>query len=223
MNLTAPVNKKNSGKVAYLTFDDGPSKHTDQLLEILKRYSVKGTFFVIANRSPYGIRMYKKMMRHGHVIGNHSYSHDYSRIYSSKKLFFADFYRMERLLSRVTGRKPRLFRFPGGSNTTIGYSQGGHKTMQSIKAALRSRNYPYFDWTIDSHDSLRPYLSPRQMIRNVLQESQRQSKCSLLFHDFSDISVKALPAIIQGLKRQGFRFDVLSSHSYNYHLGEGNS
>ncbi|SFE33610.1 Peptidoglycan/xylan/chitin deacetylase, PgdA/CDA1 family [Paenibacillus algorifonticola] len=213
--------KKDKVKVAYLTFDDGPSKNTDQILKILKQHQIKGTFFVLANKSPFGIRMYRKMLKAGHSIGNHTYSHDYSKIYRSKKDFLADFYRMERFLQRIIGNKPRLFRFPGGSNTRLGYSIGGQKTMLSIKTALRSRKYRYFDWTIDSQDTSSPSTASGQIIRNILRESRLKRKCIILFHDFSDASLAALPAVIRGLKRQGFCFDVLSKSSYNYQIAEG--
>lgn len=213
--------KKDMVKVAYLTFDDGPSKNTEQILKILKKHRIKGTFFVLGNKSRFGIRMYREILRSGHRIGNHTYSHDYSKIYRSKKDFFADFYRMERFLHRIIGIKPRLFRFPGGSNTPLGYSIGGPKTMLSIKTALRSRKYRYFDWMIDSQDSWSNSPAPGQIIRNILRESRLKRKCIILFHDFSDASLVALPAVIQGLKRQGFCFDVLSKSSFNYQIVEG--
>ncbi|MGD8188509.1 polysaccharide deacetylase family protein [Brevibacillus ginsengisoli] len=221
MKASSHKAKKATDKVAYLTFDDGPSKNTNKILAILKQHRIKGTFFVVANQSPYGIRMYKKIFRHGHTIGNHSYSHNYSKIYRNKKAFFADFYRMERFLHSMIGFKPRLFRFPGGSNTRMGYSQGGKKTMLSIKAALQSRKYRYCDWTIDSHDSYTPPPTPRQVVQKVLSESSLQPKCIILFHDYSDVSVVALPVIIRRLKSQGFRFDVLTRRSYNYQIAEG--
>lgn len=208
-------------KIAYLTFDDGPSKNTNQILKILKRYGTKGTFFVLGKETPYGLRMYQKILQEGHVLGNHTYSHDYSKIYSSKKGFFQDFSRLEKLIIKTTGFKPRLFRFPGGSNTKLIPAKEGPLLMRSVKAELKSRKYRYCDWTIDSHDSRLPRLSARQITNRVLNESKGNTRCILLFHDFSDNSTAALPTIIKGLKAQGFRFGVLSLNSYNYQIAEG--
>ncbi|MFB8377302.1 polysaccharide deacetylase family protein [Paenibacillus taichungensis] len=219
---TRPKNRRYD-KIAYLTFDDGPSKYTNQILDILKRHNIKATFFVLGNTSSYGLKMYRKMKRLGHSIGNHTYSHHFNRIYRSPKAFFADFYRMERLLQRVIGIRARLFRFPGGSNTKRGSITGGSRTMDSIKKELCSRGYLYCDWTIDSLDSSIPWPTPKQIIAKVLQESRFQHKCIILFHDFSDCGVLALSAVIRGLKKQGYRFDRLSTRSYNYQIKEGGS
>jgi peptidoglycan/xylan/chitin deacetylase (PgdA/CDA1 family) len=213
--------KKSSSKVAHLTFDDGPSKNTEKLLAVLAQHKVRGTFFVNGREDSQSKLMYKKIKRSGHAIGNHTYSHDYSQIYKSRKAFFADFYRMERFLHRIIGIKPRLFRFPGGSNNRIGYSIGGQRTLMSIKAGLRKKNYRYFDWTIDSQDSAHSPPAPRQMINHILRMSRLQPKCIILFHEFSDNALYALPAVIRGLKRQGFRFDLLSIRSFNYQIAEG--
>ncbi|MCP3746734.1 polysaccharide deacetylase family protein [Paenibacillus sp. A3M_27_13] len=204
-------------KLAYLTFDDGPSKNTNQILRILRRYRIKGTFFVLGKETPYGLSMYRKIIRQGHVLGNHTFSHDYAKIYSNKEGFLQDFDRLEQLLIRSVGFRPRLFRFPGGSNTRLIPA----KVIRSIKAELRSRKYRYCDWTIDSLDSRLPRLSPSQISANVLNESRGKSRCIILFHDFADNSTAALPVIIKGLRAQGFRFGVLSLQSYNYQFAEG--
>lgn len=219
---TRPKNRRYD-KVAYLTFDDGPSKYTNQILNILKRHNIKATFFVLGNTSSYGLRMYRKMKRLGHSIGNHTYSHHFNRIYSSPKAFFADFYRMERLLQRVIGIRARLFRFPGGSNTERGYDIGGRRTMESIKKKLGARGYRYCDWTIDSQDSSLPRPTPKEIASKVLRESRNQRRSIILCHDFSEDSVLALPSIIRGLKEQGYRFDRLTTRSYNYQIKEERS
>jgi peptidoglycan/xylan/chitin deacetylase (PgdA/CDA1 family) len=208
-------------KVAYLTFDDGPSKNTNQILRILRRYGIKGTFFVLGKETPYGLSMYRKIIRQGHVLGNHTFSHDYAKIYSSKEGFFQDFDRLEQLLIRSVGFRPRLFRFPGGSNTRLIPAKEGPHLIRSIKAELKYRKYRYCDWTIDSLDSRLPRLSPSQISANVLKESRGKSRCIILFHDFADNSTVALPVIIKGLRAQGFRFCVLSPQSYNYQIAEG--
>lgn len=223
MKVNTHSTHRRHDKIAYLTFDDGPSMYTNQILDILKQHNIKATFFVVGNSSPYGLRMYRKLKRLGHSIGNHTYSHRFERIYRSQADFLADFYRMERILQRVIGIRTRLFRFPGGSNTERGYSIGGRRTMVSIKKKLSARGYRYCDWTIDSQDALFPERTPEEITAKVLRESRNRRRCIILCHDFSDRSTLALPFIIRGLKKQGYRFDKLSTHSYNYQIKEERS
>lgn len=221
--VTLRTTYKRHDKVAYLTFDDGPSLYTNQILDILKQHHIRATFFVVGNSSPYGLRMYRKLKRLGHSIGNHTYSHHFDRIYRSPKDFFADFDRMERFLYRVIGIRTHLFRFPGGSNSERGSRTGGRGTMMAIKRNLTSRGYTYFDWTIDSQDSLFPKRTPEEITAKVLRESRYRQRNIILFHDFSKQSMLALPLIIRGLKKQGYLFDRLSTNSYNYQIKEGRS
>lgn len=212
------TNKSNSvvssHKVAYLTFDDGPLPNTKKVLQLLNKHRIKATFFVIGNESSMGLRLYRLIAAQGHKIGNHTYSHKMSQMYKSKSAFMKDFYKMERLIRRVLGQRTKLMRFPGGSNNVLCSKQ----VMKSIKKELSKRGYVYFDWNIDSLDSKSLAPSPKQMVRNIVAESAYQSPVIILFHDFSNNSLRALPIIIRELRKRGYRFDVLSKHSYNYQM-----
>ncbi|MBP1989182.1 polysaccharide deacetylase family protein [Paenibacillus eucommiae] len=203
-----------SHKVAYLTFDDGPLNNSKKLLQLLNKHRVKATFFVIGNESPMAKRLYKLIAAQGHSIGNHTYSHKMSQIYVSKAVFLRDLYKMERLLWRLLGKRTQLLRFPGGSNNVF----CSRRVMKSIAKELSGRGYVYFDWNIDSGDSQPPFPSPKQIVTKIVAESIHQSRIIILFHDFSNPTLVALPSVIRKLRRRGYRFGVLSKRSYNFQM-----
>ena len=108
----APLVKQKT-KVAYLTFDDGPSINTIKILNILDQYQVKATFFVIGNEEGYADKSYQEIIKRGHTLALHSYSHDYNLIYRSKNDFFKDLKRLELLLGDKYGAKTNIVRIPG--------------------------------------------------------------------------------------------------------------
>ena len=106
-------------KRVYLTFDDGPSDNTEEILDILKKYDVKATFFVVGNTSEHGQELLKRIVEEGHSIGIHSYSHKYSAIYDSEESFFEDFNKISDYIYDVTGVRTQICRLPGGSSNTV--------------------------------------------------------------------------------------------------------
>ena len=110
---------KSSGKKVYLTFDDGPSSNTDQILDILKDYDVKATFFVVGKTDERSVKAYQRIVEEGHTLAMHSYSHKYDEIYESKEAFARDLNSLQEYLYETTGVWPRIYRFPGGSSNTV--------------------------------------------------------------------------------------------------------
>ena len=106
-------------KRIYLTFDDGPSRNTDKILDILKEYDVKATFFVVGKTDEESVRAYQRIVAEGHTLAMHSYSHKYSEIYASKESFEQDLRQLQEYLYQITGVWPRFYRFPGGSSNTV--------------------------------------------------------------------------------------------------------
>jgi peptidoglycan/xylan/chitin deacetylase (PgdA/CDA1 family) len=207
-------------KVAYLTFDDGPSANTEKVLAILDRYHIKATFFVIGNNSEFGKQMYKRIVYRGHALGLHSYSHNYRQIYASSPAFHKDFVRIKQLVYETTGYAPNIMRFPGGSNNLVSRKYGGRALMPLLIKEITKEGYQYFDWNVDSRDAERT-LQPRDVIvRSVLKGSHGKTKVIILMHDsqVKTTTVEALPAIIEGLKKQGFSFDILTNRSFIYHF-----
>lgn len=134
---------EDAGKTIYLTFDDGPSDRTDEVLKILDEKGVKATFFVIGREDETSIQRIKKAAAAGHTIGMHSYSHDYEKIYTSVEDFLDDFYKLFVILRDEAGVTPTVFRFPGGSLNN--YNQGVYK---EIIAEMLRRGFRYYDWNL---------------------------------------------------------------------------
>lgn len=199
-------------KVAYLTFDDGPSKNTITILNILDKYKIKATFFVMANSSPEGAVGYKEMIKRGHAIALHTYTHDYQKIYVSKDAFFQNIKKLEKFLKDNYSIETKILRFPGGSKNVSSKIYGGPTIMTQITSQCETKGYRYFDWNVDSKDGISPTVSMQTITSNVLNGAKDKQEVIILLHDINLMknTVKALPTIIEGLKSQGFTFDVIS-------------
>ena len=130
--MTIQINRK----IAYLTFDDGPSINTGKILDILKRYDIKATFFVVGRSDDNSKNLYKRIVKEGHAIGNHTYSHEYKTLYSSEENFLSDFKKLEHHIYDITGIKMDIMRFPGGSNTIIPNKYSDDKFMVRMIAKM---------------------------------------------------------------------------------------
>jgi peptidoglycan-N-acetylglucosamine deacetylase len=199
-------------KFAYLTFDDGPSKNTSEILKILDEYNVKATFFVIHNDQYKD--GYKEILDKGHTIALHSYTHDYETIYKSVDTFKNDIEKLKTFITTLTGKTPEnILRYPGGSTNTISRKYGGKDIMKKIIEQMSKENYAQFDWNVDSADASKRHVSKDVIVDNVLKYSKEKKRADILMHDANVkiTTVQALPEIIEGLQAQGFIFDVLST------------
>ncbi|QHI72007.1 polysaccharide deacetylase family protein [Aminipila terrae] len=142
------VYKEDLPKSVYLTFDDGPSSLTPQILDILKEQGVQATFFINYSDSMESQALYKRMMDEGHTIGVHSTCHQYTTIYQSADAFLDDFAQTALMLEQVTGKKPELLRFPGGSINSY-----DRAVYQQIIAEMLRRGYTYYDWNVSADDA----------------------------------------------------------------------
>ena len=178
--------------VIYLTFDDGPSENTERVLDILKENNIKATFFVVNNNIESQQHLYKRIADEGHTLGIHTYSHQYQKIYSSVEEYLADFNRIYEKVYSLTGVKPTVFRFPGGSINN--YNQ--HIYFELIAEMLR-RGFTYYDWNVSSGDAGETYTSGA-IYNAVVNGVGSKSKSIVLMHDSStkNATVKALPEII---------------------------
>lgn len=207
-------NKLKNRKVAYLTFDDGPSNHTEKILNILDENNVHATFFV--NGKPELTKEYKAIVKQGSILANHTYSHDYKTVYSSPENFKKDIEKLDKFLENLTGEKPsHVIRYPGGSNNTISHSYGGPDIMKRVLPYMKKAGYKHFDWTVDSRDAEKFRQDKDVIINSVLTQSKSTKNAVILMHDLNPktTTVEALPTVIKGLKEQGFKFDVLSKDS----------
>lgn len=207
-------------RTAYLTFDDGPSENTIKILDILKKYNVKATFFVCGNTTKLGTSVYRRIVQEGHAIGNHTFSHDYAAIYKSPEDFWADVVRLERLLYEATGQTTRLLRFPGGSNNQVSWKFGGKDLMKQLVEQALARGYQFDDWNVSSLDAACTCQNRDVIVSSVLNQARTQKAAIILMHDSSakTTTVEALPDIIEGLKKMGFKFSVLGAHTFAVHF-----
>lgn len=207
-------------KTAYLTFDDGPSINTPAVLDILKECGIKATFFVIGNNTEFGKSMYRRIVQEGHAIGNHTYSHNYSVIYSSKDAFWRDVEKLNDLIYEATGVRPKILRFPGGSNNHVSWKYSGKDFMKELVEEADLYGYQYFDWNVSSTDAVEKTRSKQEIINAVLEGVKDKKEAVILFHDSATktTTVEALPVIIEELKKQGFVFKTLSEAQKPIHF-----
>ena len=201
--------------LCYLTFDDGPSDSTLEILDILDLYGIKATFFVVGTTK---IEYLPEIVKRGHAIGLHSGNHDYSRIYASVDNYLADIKQISDIVYSATGIRSNIMRFPGGSSNkvSIQYCPG---IMTDITARMESLGYSYFDWNVSSGDSAGNQVPAERIVNNVLSGAKGKSSVCVLMHDLpvSSTTVEALPDIIEGLDAMGFRFATLSAEVYGFH------
>jgi len=168
----------NDNKIVYLTFDDGPNAIvTPQILDTLKNYDIKATFFVIYGDSPEQIALYKRIVDEGHTLAVHTASHKYSNIYASVEAYLSDFEMISNHIENVTGVKPDIFRFPGGSIN--GYNANLYD--QLIPEMLR-RGYTYYDWNVSSGDATVPKLGATAISNNIINGCSPDVKNIVLLH-----------------------------------------
>lgn len=200
------------GKTIYLTFDDGPGKDTPRLLEILKKYNVKATFFVVNNKYADTIT---EIAAQGHAVGVHTASHIYSEIYANEEAFFEDFKTVHDLIYQKTGIKTTLMRFPGGSSNRVSaqYNQG---IMTRLSKIVTDYGLQYFDWNVNSLDA-GGAKTAEQVYRSVVDGASANSYSIVLQHDIHGFSVDAVERIILWGQANGYRFLPLEENSPNCH------
>lgn len=197
-------------KIVYLTFDDGPSASTKQILNILDQYNAKATFFVTGTNSNYN-HYIKEAYDKGHSIGLHTYTHNYNDIYSSVESYFKDLQAISDMVKEITGERSDIIRFPGGSSNTISSNVPG--LMSQLTQAIQDIGYQYFDWNVDSTDASGNEVPVSQIIENSIDYDYQY--INILFHDTAtkDTTLEALPFIIEYYQEKGYIFLGLTKKS----------
>lgn len=211
-SVSMPKPKPSTGKTVYLTFDDGPSRYTPEILDVLDKYGVKATFFVINGR--YNSTM-KDIVDRGHQIGLHTYSHDYKKIYSSDTAYFNDLQKIHDVVLKETGVDCSIIRFPGGSSNTVSrnYSKG---IMSRITKAVGEKGYVYFDWNCSNGDADGANTVQKQL-NYCSQFPKSASRIIVLMHDTKKTTLEALPKIIEYYQSCGMTFDILTPFTTPIH------
>ncbi len=181
----------------YLTFDDGPSENTPEILDVLKEHGVKATFFVTGKEDAQLVPYYKRIVDEGHTLGMHSYSHRYSELYQSVDSFSADFEKLDAYLENVAGQKCRYYRFPGGSSNQI-----SNTDMNDFIDYLGAQGMVFYDWNVVCGDATSQIYTADELVENVMRDVPRYRYSVVLMHDASekDSTVEALDKILQRLE-----------------------
>ena len=184
----------------YLTFEDGPSDHTGEILDILAQYDVKATFFVVGKEDEESQALYQRIADEGHTLGMHSYSNKYSQIYQSDEAFEEDFERLRDELYQVTGVDSIYYRFPGGSSNQI-----SNVPMSDFIHYLNEQGVIYYDWNVSAGDAASNAYSSEEIVANVMDDVVKYKTSVVLLHDASDKSatVEALAPLIEALNEMG--------------------
>lgn len=191
----------------YLTFDDGPSEYTEKILEILDKFDIKATFFLIPKDTDESFELMNKIVEAGHTIGVHSSSHVYDKIYASVENYLDDFNAAFELIYEATGQKCRLFRFPGGSINSYNSA-----TSAAVIEEMKRRGFIYFDWNVDSEDGIGATWT--QMYNNVMTETSGNDRSIILMHDGIYNTTLVLEDIINALLADSreFKFSALGEN-----------
>lgn len=196
----------NNQKTAYLTFDDGPSYNvTPRILDILDKYNIKATFFVIGKQASANKDILIREQREGNAIGDHTFTHDYKYVYENPKNLVDDFRKCESILNPILGPsyKVKYVRFPGGSFGS---------NRKPFRDAVLKAGYSFIDWNSLNGDAEGNNIAPDKLVGNLKQTSKGKKTLVILMHDAptKQTTVQALPQIIDFLKSQGYIFKTLS-------------
>lgn len=188
-------------KKVYLTFDDGPGSQTRKILDILKKNHVKATFFVTGKEDASSKKIYQRIVKEGHTLAMHSYSHIQDVIYDSKEAFEKDLKQINRCLYEATGVHTKFYRFPGGSST-----QNTSLPIQNFIDVLKKNHYLYLDWNVISPDINNANATKEQVVTGVMQGVDAYDTAVVLMYDVADkpMTVKALPSIIKQIKAKNY-------------------
>lgn len=213
-----PERKLAASGTVYLTFDDGPSPVTEKVLDVLKQYGVPSTFFVVGNRltSEAGQKTARRIVREGHSIGLHSNTHRYRTIYASVENWLDDFAIAEKRITEVTGIRPTIFRFPGGS---INVYNGN--LYQELIAEMTRRGYVYFDWNVSSGDISAVPVRAETLLANITSQRFDGDPVIVLMHDSASKTetLRALPKIIEYYRSKGMTFGKLQNNIWPVAFG----
>ncbi|MDS0528581.1 polysaccharide deacetylase [Clostridium sp. SHJSY1] len=205
-------------KVAYLTFDDGPSTtNTPKVLDTLKENGIKATFLIMgknAELSEQSKEILRRTAREGHAIGNHTYSHDYNYLYPNRVIdvnnFMTDVDKCNQTLKGILGKdfSTRVIRFPGGYWSWEGRT--------NIRPVIDEQGYAIIDWNTLSEDAEgKPNKTAEELTeitrRNLDSLGPNADSVIILMHDTygKEETAKSVQPIINIFKEKGFEFRTI--------------
>lgn len=213
-NVTGGGITVSAGKKVYLTFDDGPSKETEKILDILKKKQVRATFFSIGREDSFSRKMYQRIVQEGHTLGMHSYSHQYKEIYQSMENFQSDFEKISNYLTEVTGIKPLYYRFPGGS-----IDHANNLEMAELEQFFSSQGVTYFDWNVIAPNSVTDHVSTSKMVNGIMNSVALYDTSIVLMYDAADrkMTAKSLEPLLERLLNEGYEVLPIDENTIPIH------
>ena len=184
-------------KIAYITFDDGPSKYTSKILDILDENNVKGTFFMLNDNMIVFKDKVTRMEKEGHGIGFHGVSHELKELYKTENSAIEEFKTCNRTFYKITGKTSRLVRIPYGSKPNM---------MESIYKKFIDEDFLLWDWTVDTEDWK---STEDQIVSNILYYAREKDRIVILLHE-NQKTVDCLPDIIKILRERGYSIEPIT-------------
>lgn len=193
-----------------LTFDCTPSENTNAILDALAQYNIKATFFVSGDETGEYVDVYKRIVDEGHTIGMHSYSNQFSSIYSSTQSFENDMNQIKEYISNTTGKECNLYRFPGGSSNEI-----SNLKMTEFVRILNNNNITYYDWNVSAGDTSSDYTVD-DIVNNVTTGIEQYKTSVVLLHDDSNKSTtaEAIGPLIEALDNMNANIKPIDEDTY---------
>lgn len=209
------VPSSNGKKIAYLTFDDGPTQLTPKVLDVLKEYEAKATFFVLGNNVKKLPEVAKRIVEEGHAIANHTHTHRYEKLYGSIEGLQAEIKYCNDEIYKATGVQATAFRFPGGSSNTMMYTYSPSSTRQQWYDAVHEMSMEYHDWNVSSLDASGRQVSAAEIVQSVVGGARNKNQINVLMHDVNKntATLEALPEIIVRLKEMGYSLEAITSNT----------
>ena len=200
-----------TGKKAYLTFDDGPSDITSRILDVLKEYDVKATFFIKGVSIKYHPDYLNRIVDEGHTIGNHTVTHKYESIYTSLETLTQEIKENNRRILEQTGVVPVAFRFPGGSSNSM-FEKYSDVPLNDWLHLINDLGMEYYDWNVSSLDASGKKLSADEIYNAVIKGCEGKEQVTILMHDVNPntSTLEALPRIIEKLKELGYSIEPIT-------------
>ncbi len=195
--------KHQRGKTIALTFDDGPTPFTAQILDLLRQYEAKATFFCIGRQVAQYPELAQRIVQEGHTIANHTYNHSTFFGFQSEAKVLEELQQGDGIIKKIVGKKPKFFRPPFGI------------TNPSVAKAVKQTKHQLIGWSNRSLDTVT--FAEEKIYDRVLRKLQTGD--IVLFHDTSSRTVHVISRLLPYLKEQGYDLvsvdDLLTLHAYD--------